>query len=161
MLVTRKWFTTVLTWLKHWARVRLGFSQKGSSLSFAVVLEFLKRLGQEAIFSGQVIHLMCCSQKITYRHFGHKLYSQNWNLIKESPNNQIHWITGGKGARGGLLFMEVCLGKGPATKSDEFSEKCQRGWGVIFNPKIYVADFWNFKQGFLIMKLIQNSNFRV
>ena len=52
------------------------------------------------------------------------------------------------------------LGKGRANKSDEFSEKCQRG-GVIFNPKIYVADFENFKQGFLIMKLIQKSNFRV
>ena len=37
----------------------------------------------------------------------------------------------------------------------------QRGRGVIFNPKIYVADFTNFKQGFLSMKLIQNSNFRV
>ena len=33
----------------------------------------------------------------------------------------------------------------------------QRGRGVIFNPKIYVADFGNFTQGFLI----QNSNFRV
>ena len=29
------------------------------------------------------------------------------------------------------------------------------------HPKIYIADFGNFKQGFLIMKLIQNSNFRV
>ena len=52
------------------------------------------------------------------------------------------------------------LGKGPGTKSDEFSGKCQRG-GLIFNPKIYVADFGNFKQGFLSMNLIQNSNFRV
>ena len=33
--------------------------------------------------------------------------------------------------------------------------------GVIFNPEIYIADFGNFKQGFLSMKLIQNSNFRV
>ena len=33
--------------------------------------------------------------------------------------------------------------------------------GGIFNPKIYIADFGNFKQGFLIMKLIQKSNFRV
>ena len=42
-------------------------------------------------------------------------------------------------------------------------EKRQRG-GVIFNPKIYVADFGNFKQGFLSMKLIQkrvNSGFMV
>ena len=36
-----------------------------------------------------------------------------------------------------------------------------RGWGVIFNPKIHVTDFGNFKQGFLTVKLIQNSNFRV
>ena len=26
--------------------------------------------------------------------------------------------------------------------------KSSKGWGVIFNPKIYVADFGNFKQGF-------------
>ena len=37
----------------------------------------------------------------------------------------------------------------------------QRGGGVIFNPKIYVADLENLKQGFLSMKLIQKSNFRV
>ena len=36
--------------------------------------------------------------------------------------------------------------KGGATKSDEFSEKFQGG--AIFNPKIYIADFGNFKQGF-------------
>ena len=30
-----------------------------------------------------------------------------------------------------------------------------------FNPKMYVADFRNFKKGFLSMKLIQKSNFRV
>ena len=52
-------------------------------------------------------------------------------------------------------------GNGPATKSDEFLEKCQGGGGVIFNPKTYIADFGNFKQGFLIMKLIQNRNFKV
>ena len=32
---------------------------------------------------------------------------------------------------------------------------------VIFNLKIYIADFGTFKQGFLNMKLIQKSNFRV
>ena len=57
--------------------------------------------------------------------------------------------------------LEYFSGKGPATKLDEFSEKCQKGGGVIFKPKIYVADFGNFKQGFLSMKLIQKSNFRV
>ena len=49
------------------------------------------------------------------------------------------------------------LGKGPATKSDEFLEKFQGGRGVIFNPKIYTADFGNFRQGFLSMKLIQKE----
>ena len=43
--------------------------------------------------------------------------------------------------------MKTFLGKGHATKSDEFSEKFQRG-GVIFDPKIHIADFGNFKQGF-------------
>ena len=33
--------------------------------------------------------------------------------------------------------------------------------GVIFNPEIYIADFGNFKQGFLSMKLIQERNFMV
>ena len=37
----------------------------------------------------------------------------------------------------------------------------KRGGGDIFNPKIYNADFGNFKQGFLIMKLIQNSHLTV
>ena len=36
------------------------------------------------------------------------------------------------------------LGKGQATKSDEFSS--------IFNPTIYIVDFGTFKQGFLSMK---------
>ena len=35
--------------------------------------------------------------------------------------------------------------------------KSFKGGGVIFN----VADFGNFQQGFLSMKLIQKSNFRV
>jgi len=39
--------------------------------------------------------------------------------------------------------------------------KSAKGGGVIFSPKIYIADFVNFKQDFLIMKLLQNSNFRV
>ena len=42
-----------------------------------------------------------------------------------------------------------------------FRKSAKGGGGAIFNPKIYVADFENFKQGFLIMKLIQKSNFRV
>ena len=35
----------------------------------------------------------------------------------------------------------ILLGKGGATQSDEFLEKFQRGWGGIFNPKIYIAYF--------------------
>ena len=36
--------------------------------------------------------------------------------------------------------MITILGTGDTTKADEFLEKLQRG-GVIFNPKIYVADY--------------------
>ena len=63
----------------------------------------------------------------------------------------------------GSKFVLIRLGKGSATKSDKFLEKCQRGGGVIFNSKIYVADFGNFKQGFLSKKLIKRrviSGFR-
>ena len=48
-----------------------------------------------------------------------------------------------------------------AIKLDEYLEKFQRGGGIIFNPKIYIAGFENFKHGFLSMKFIQKRNFRV
>ena len=75
--------------------------------------------------------------------------------------------------------LHSSLGKGGCTKPDEFSEKsislrggsspnrmnfwktAKGGQGVIFNPKIYVADLGNFKQGFLSMKLIKIRGFRV
>ena len=40
-------------------------------------------------------------------------------------------------------FKYLYLGMGRATKTDEFSEKFQRG-GVIFNPQIYVANLYQF-----------------
>ena len=54
--------------------------------------------------------------------------------------------------------MTSSLGKDGCAKSDECSEKFQRG---DVNPKIYVADFGNLEQDFLSMKLIQKSYFRV
>ena len=42
-------------------------------------------------------------------------------------------------------IIQCLLGTGDETddtKTDEFSEKFQRGGGLIFNPKVYVADFW-------------------
>ena len=38
------------------------------------------------------------------------------------------------------------LGTDGVTKTDEFSEKFQRGGGVVSNPKIYVADFCHYKR---------------
>jgi len=41
--------------------------------------------------------------------------------------------------------------------------KSAKGGGVIFNPKIYIADFGNFKRGFLSIELIKRrviSEFR-
>ena len=62
---------------------------------------------------------------------------------------------------GNTLF--VLLGKDGCAKSDGTFGKVPKGGGreVIFNQKIYVADFRNFKQGFLSMKLIQSGNFWV
>ena len=58
---------------------------------------------------------------------------------------------------GHAYFFHERLGKGRATKSDEFSENWQGG-GFIFNPKNHIADVGNFKQGFLSIKLIQKRN---
>ena len=41
------------------------------------------------------------------------------------------------------------LGKPPPTKTYEFSEKFQRGGGVISNPKIFVANFGLLNRVFL------------
>ena len=51
---------------------------------------------------------------------------------------------------GNTLF--VLLGKDGCAKSDGTFGKVPKGGEVIFNQKIYVADFGNFKQGFLSMK---------
>ena len=53
-----------------------------------------------------------------------------------------------------LVDRNSALGKNGCSKLDEVSEKFQRGW---FSIQIYVADFWNFKQDFLSIKLIQKS----
>ena len=57
--------------------------------------------------------------------------------------------------------MPQHLGKHDCAKSDVFSEKFQRGGGGIFNPKIYVTDFGNFKQDFSSMEKVVISEFRV
>ena len=45
-------------------------------------------------------------------------------------------------------YMRPFLGKDGYAKRMNF-RKSAKGEGVIFNPKIYVADFGNFKQVFL------------
>ena len=44
--------------------------------------------------------------------------------------------------------MSMNLGKDGVSKTDEFSEKFQKGRGVIFNPKIYIADFGPLNRAF-------------
>ena len=58
------------------------------------------------------------------------------------------------------LLSNASKGRVPLPNRMNF-EKSAKGGAVIFNPKIYVADFGNSKQGFLSMNLIQNRNFRV
>ena len=74
--------------------------------------------------------------------------TQRVEFMKDIPDDQDRRFA---------MFSNCFLGKGPATKSDDFLEKFQKGGGVIFNPKIYGADFGKFKQGFLNMKLIQKD----
>ena len=57
-----------------------------------------------------------------------------------------------------------CWRRIPPPNWMNFWKSAKGGGGVIFNPKNYVADFGNLKQGFLSMKLIKrrvNSGFRV
>ena len=55
-------------------------------------------------------------------------------------------------------FFWICV---PLPNRMNFRKSSKGGGRVFFNPKIYVADFGNFKQGFLSMNLIQKSKFRV
>ena len=47
-----------------------------------------------------------------------------------------------------VLLFSLSLGTGDATKTDDFLETFQRGAGVIFNPKIYAADFGTLNRAF-------------
>ena len=64
---------------------------------------------------------------------------------------------------GGFAAMYSSVSKGGVALPNltNFQKSAKGGRGFIFNPKNYVADFGNFKQGFLSMKLIPKSNFRV
>ena len=48
-----------------------------------------------------------------------------------------------------------------STKRVNFRKSSKRGGGVIFNPKIHVADFGNFKRGFEHEIDKKKSKFRV
>ena len=48
-----------------------------------------------------------------------------------------------------IVLQHVCeLGTGDSTKTDEFWKSSKGGWEVIFNPKIYVADFGPINRAF-------------
>ena len=55
------------------------------------------------------------------------------------------------------LLTNYDKGRIPLLNRMNFWKKCQRGRGVIFNPKICVAGFGTFKQVFLSMKLIEKE----
>ena len=48
------------------------------------------------------------------------------------------------------------LGKPTPSKTDEISEKFQRGGGVIFNPKIYIAKFGPLSRAICLKNLQYN-----
>merc|ERR1712016_311641 len=53
------------------------------------------------------------------------------------------------------------LGTPSPSKTDEFSEKFQKGGGGHFQSKNLYCKIWTFKQGYLTMKLIQRGLFRL
>ena len=57
--------------------------------------------------------------------------------------------------------MTIKKGRVALPNRINFWKSAKGGVGIIFNQKIHIADFGNFKRGFLIMKLIKFSNFRV
>ena len=61
----------------------------------------------------------------------------------------------------GKQYTAVPLREGWMPQIGWIFGKVPKGGGVIFNPKIYVVDFGNFKQAILNMKLIRKSNFSV
>ena len=57
-----------------------------------------------------------------------------------------------------IVLQHVCeLGTSDSTKTDEFSEKFQRGGGGHFQSKNLCCRFWTYKQGFLSMKVEEKS----
>ena len=63
-----------------------------------------------------------------------------------------------------LLLPKLNLREGFRYQIGWIFGKVPKGGGVIFNPKLYIADFGKFKQGFLSMKLKKRrviSGFRV
>ena len=53
----------------------------------------------------------------------------------------------------------TALGKGPGTKSDEFRKKAKGGGAFLIQK--FMLQIWGTLNRFFIIKLIQNSNFRV
>ena len=54
--------------------------------------------------------------------------------------------------------FRTSLMKGNSTKTEEFSEKFQRGGGGgLFQSKNLCCRFWTYKQGFLSMKVEEKS----
>ena len=47
-----------------------------------------------------------------------------------------------------IKYLWGWYGKDGVSKTDEFSEKFQKGGGVIFNPKNYIADFGHLNRAF-------------
>ena len=47
-----------------------------------------------------------------------------------------------------IILRMSALGMPYISKTDEFSEKFRRGEGVIFHPKIYIADFCHYRRYF-------------
>ena len=97
-------------------------------------------------------------------YFGHitaiaKIYERLfWPIcIKYNILGKYHFISTECASRRPLTYDDHPIPSNHPTrvkvpKRMNFRKSSKEGEGVIFNPKIYIADFWNFRQGFLSVK---------
>ena len=69
---------------------------------------------------------------------------QQYIALQYSRIRRLHWSSGTQSVFEVSQYCRTCntVRDGLGYKADEFSENFQRGGGgIIFNPKIYIADF--------------------
>ena len=124
--------------------------------------EFYARAGQK-VGSNCPTHFLDKFLGSRWRNLG--LFGSRW--LGLAGSREVGLVEGEESVGISYFCLSLCwssvfnLREGWLNQTGWFFGIVPKGGGVIFNPKICVADFGNIKQGFLSMKLIQKCNFRV